>query len=145
MQEAILMVREAPLHLGHSKLMSAAAKIGAIIIRPCGLYHRPRTLDDMVNHTVDRILDHLDVRRALHGDQRDVSNYLINLNKYAFPRLILSPGTGNDRLSHRLCPSGESKLIQYAYDISCLIFLFRYLETPFSFGEHCVCFQTKEK
>ncbi len=54
----VLMVREAPLHIGHLRLMVAAAEMGAIIVPPVpAFYNFPKTLDDIVNHTVGRILD----------------------------------------------------------------------------------------
>jgi 4-hydroxy-3-polyprenylbenzoate decarboxylase len=54
----VLMVREAPLHIGHLRLMVQAAEMGAIIVPPVpAFYNFPRTLDDIVNHTVGRILD----------------------------------------------------------------------------------------
>lgn len=60
----VLMVRESPLHLGHLRLMVRAAEIGATIVPPMpAFYNFPKTLDDMINHTVGRVLDlfHLDV------------------------------------------------------------------------------------
>ena len=60
----VLVVREAPLHLGHLRLMVRAAEIGATIVPPVpAFYNFPKTLDDIVNHTVGRILDlfHIDV------------------------------------------------------------------------------------
>ena len=60
----VLLVREAPLHLGHLKLMVQAAEIGAIIVPPIpAFYNFPKTVDDIINHTVGRVLDlfHLDV------------------------------------------------------------------------------------
>ena len=60
----VLLVREAPLHLGHLRLMVQAAEMGAIIVPPVpAFYNFPKTLDDIVNHTVGRILDlfHIDV------------------------------------------------------------------------------------
>ena len=59
-----LVVREAPLHLGHLRLMVQAAEMGAIIVPPVpAFYNFPKTLDDIINHTVGRILDlvHIDV------------------------------------------------------------------------------------
>ena len=54
----VLLVREAPLHLGHLRLMVQAAEMGAIIVPPVpAFYNFPKTLDDIVNHTVGRILD----------------------------------------------------------------------------------------
>jgi len=58
------MVREAPLHLVHLRLMVQAAEMGAIIVPPVpAFYNFPKTLDDIVNHTVGRVLDlfHIDV------------------------------------------------------------------------------------
>lgn len=56
----ILMVRESPLHRGHLRLMSLAAEAGAIIAPPMpAFYHRPETLEELVDHTVGRTLDRL--------------------------------------------------------------------------------------
>lgn len=60
----VLMVRETPLHLGHLRMMVQAAEIGATILPPLpAFYNYPKTLDDIINHTVGRTLDlfHLDV------------------------------------------------------------------------------------
>lgn len=54
----VLMVREAPLHVGHLRTMTAAAEMGAIIAPPMpGFYALPKTIDDVVNHTIGRVLD----------------------------------------------------------------------------------------
>lgn len=54
----VLMPRETPLHVGHCKLMYEAAQIGAIIAPPMpALYNRPETIDDIINHSVGRVLD----------------------------------------------------------------------------------------
>ena len=54
----VLMVREAPLHLGHLRLMAQAAEMGAILVPPVpAFYNFPKTVDDIINHTVGRILD----------------------------------------------------------------------------------------
>ena len=54
----ILMVRESPLHLGHLRSMTALAEMGAIIAPPVpAFYHHPQTVADIVEHSVDRILD----------------------------------------------------------------------------------------
>lgn len=54
----ILMVRETPFHLGHLRSMTALAEMGAIIAPPIpGFYHRPETVMDLVDHSVDRVLD----------------------------------------------------------------------------------------
>ncbi len=57
-RKLILMVRETPLHLGHLRTMTSLAEMGAIIAPPIpAFYHRPETLMDMVDHSVDRVLD----------------------------------------------------------------------------------------
>lgn len=54
----ILMVRETPLHLGHLKTMTALAEMGAIVAPPVpAFYNHPATIDDLVNSSVDRVLD----------------------------------------------------------------------------------------
>ncbi|WP_105595854.1 UbiX family flavin prenyltransferase [Cronobacter sakazakii] len=58
----VLCVRETPLHLGHLRLMTQAAELGAIIMPPMpAFYHRPQTLDDVINQTVNRALDQFDI------------------------------------------------------------------------------------
>lgn len=54
----ILMVRESPLHLGHIRTMAALAEMGAILAPPMpAFYHHPETVMDLVDHSVDRVLD----------------------------------------------------------------------------------------
>ncbi|HCN6461968.1 TPA: flavin prenyltransferase UbiX [Escherichia coli] len=54
----VLCVRETPLHLGHLRLMTQAAEIGAVIMPPVpAFYHRPQSLDDVINQMVNRVLD----------------------------------------------------------------------------------------
>ena len=54
----VMLVRESPLHLGHLKLMVQAAEIGATIVPPLpAFYNFPKSLDDIINHTVGRVLD----------------------------------------------------------------------------------------
>lgn len=54
----VLVVRETPLHSGHLELMLRATHAGAIIVPPVpAFYYRPRTLEDLVDHTVGKILD----------------------------------------------------------------------------------------
>jgi 4-hydroxy-3-polyprenylbenzoate decarboxylase len=56
----ILAVRETPLHAGHLRNLLALAEMGAVILPPIpAFYHNPKTLLDLVDHTVDRILDQL--------------------------------------------------------------------------------------
>ena len=58
----VLAVRETPLHGGHLRTMTQLSDMGAIIapIMPA-FYNRPKTIDDIVNHTVGRLLDLFDI------------------------------------------------------------------------------------
>jgi 4-hydroxy-3-polyprenylbenzoate decarboxylase len=56
----LLAPRETPLHLGHLRSMVRVAEIGAIVAPPVpAFYHRPATIDDIVDQTVNRLLDQL--------------------------------------------------------------------------------------
>jgi 4-hydroxy-3-polyprenylbenzoate decarboxylase len=57
-RKLILLVRETPLHLGHLRTMVALTEMGAIILPPVpGFYTQPKTILDIVDHSVDRVLD----------------------------------------------------------------------------------------
>lgn len=61
-RKLILCPRETPLHLGHLRAMTMAAELGAFIVPPMpAFYHRPQSVDDIVNQTVNRVLDLVDV------------------------------------------------------------------------------------
>ncbi len=54
----VLMPRETPIHAGHCKLMMEANQLGAIVAPPMpAMYTNPQTIDDIINHTVGRVLD----------------------------------------------------------------------------------------
>jgi len=58
----VLLVRETPFHLGHLRLLVQVAEMGAIVMPPMpAFYHRPATLEDIVDQTVNRALDLLDI------------------------------------------------------------------------------------
>ena len=58
----VLMPREVPLHAGHCKLLYEATQLGAVIAPPfTSFYHRPKTIDDLINHSVGRVLDLFDI------------------------------------------------------------------------------------
>jgi 4-hydroxy-3-polyprenylbenzoate decarboxylase len=58
----VLCVRETPLHLGHLRLMTQAAELGAVIMPPVpAFYHRPQSLDEVINQTVNRVIDQFDI------------------------------------------------------------------------------------
>ncbi len=57
-RKLVLVIRETPLHLGHVRLMAQAIELGAVMMPPMpAFYHRPKTLDDIINQTVNRVLD----------------------------------------------------------------------------------------
>ena len=71
----VLVVREAPLHAGHLRSMLAATENGAVIVPPVpAFYHRPKTIDDIVNQTVGRCLDLFDIDVGLVKRWRTESN-----------------------------------------------------------------------
>lgn len=62
----VLVVRETPLHLGHLRSMTAVTEAGAVVLPPVpGFYIRPETIDDLVDHTVTKILDQFDIDAGL--------------------------------------------------------------------------------
>ena len=71
----VLMPRESPLHAGHCKLLYEASQLGAVIAPPMpAFYSDPQSIDDLINHSVGRILD-----PGIHVKQiEDSSNAVIN-------------------------------------------------------------------
>ena len=64
-RKLILMVRETPLNLAHLHNMTSVTEMGGIVFPPVpGFYQRPQTIDEMVDHTVSRVLDLLDLPQA---------------------------------------------------------------------------------
>ena len=74
-RRVVLMVRETPFHLGHLRTMTALTEMGAIIAPPIpGFYHKPRTVQDIVDHSLERVLDLIgcplpEARRWRPGDE----------------------------------------------------------------------------
>ena len=71
-RKLVLVVRETPLHAGHLRLMLSATEAGAVILPPVpGFYHLPKTVDEIVDHTVVKVLDqfgiHLDLIKRWAG------------------------------------------------------------------------------
>ncbi|MFC1891850.1 UbiX family flavin prenyltransferase [Thermodesulfobacteriota bacterium] len=65
-KKLVLVPRETPLHIGHLKNMVRAAEIGATILPPFpSFYHKPETVQDIIDHTIGRILDNLDIEHNL--------------------------------------------------------------------------------
>lgn len=64
-RKLILLVRETPFHLGHLRNMAALTEMGAIVAPPVpAFYHQPKTIEDLVDHTLDRVLDLLGIPAA---------------------------------------------------------------------------------
>ncbi len=63
----ILVVRETPLHKGHLDLMSRVADLGGIILPPIpAFYHAPKRIEDIVDHTIGKVLDLMDIKHSLY-------------------------------------------------------------------------------
>ncbi|MCM2283632.1 MAG: UbiX family flavin prenyltransferase [Desulfobacula sp.] len=61
-----LMFRETPLHVGHLRLMTQAAEMGAHIVPPIpAFYHHPKTIDDIINQSVGKVLDYMGIEHDL--------------------------------------------------------------------------------
>jgi 4-hydroxy-3-polyprenylbenzoate decarboxylase len=65
-RKLVLVVREAPLHKGHIRLMGMAADYGAHILPPVpSFYHQPKTIDDIIHQTIGKIFDYLGIKHDL--------------------------------------------------------------------------------
>ena len=62
----VLVVRETPFHLGHLRTLTQLAELGAVILPPVpGMYARPKTIDDIIGHTVGKALDQFGIDAKL--------------------------------------------------------------------------------
>jgi 4-hydroxy-3-polyprenylbenzoate decarboxylase len=65
-RKLVLVVRETPLHLGHLRILTSLAEVGAVILPPIpGMYARPQTVDDIIAHTVGKALDQFGIENTL--------------------------------------------------------------------------------
>ena len=65
-RKLVLMVRETPFHLGHLRLMQSVTENGAVILPPVpSFYHKPKSLDDIVNQSVGKALDQFGIDAQL--------------------------------------------------------------------------------
>jgi flavin prenyltransferase len=65
-RKLVVVARETPLHLGHLRLMTQVVEMGGIMLPPMpSFYHRPETIDDIVNQTVGKVLDQFDIEHDL--------------------------------------------------------------------------------
>lgn len=65
-RKLVLVVRETPLHLGHLRTLTQLAEIGAVILPPMpAMYAKPQSVEDIVNHTVGKVLDQFGIENSL--------------------------------------------------------------------------------
>jgi flavin prenyltransferase len=65
-RKLVLVVRETPLHKGHLRLMSMAADMGAHILPPVpSFYHKPKTIQDIVDQTIGKVFDYMGIQHDL--------------------------------------------------------------------------------
>lgn len=65
-RKVALLFRETPLHKGHLRLLTQAADVGAHIIPPVpAFYHHPKTIDDIINQSVGKVLDYMGIEHDL--------------------------------------------------------------------------------
>jgi 4-hydroxy-3-polyprenylbenzoate decarboxylase len=83
-RKLVLVVRETPLHKGHLTLMSRAADMGAHILPPVpSFYHRPKSIQDIVDQTIGKIFDYMGIRHDLFqrwGEDADAGQRIQPLN-----------------------------------------------------------------
>jgi len=73
-RKLVLMVRETPLHLGHLRTMAQLAELGAIIAPAMpALYPKPQSIDEIIDHTVGRLLDLFELDSGLAHRWREAS------------------------------------------------------------------------
>ena len=65
-RKLVLVVRETPFHAGHLRLMSMVAECGGVILPPIpAFYHQPKSVDEIINQTIGKILDCFDIEHSL--------------------------------------------------------------------------------
>jgi len=65
-RKLVLLIRETPLHLGHLRLMITLAEMGGILLPPLpAFYHLPKTIDELINQTVGKVLDQFNLEHTL--------------------------------------------------------------------------------
>ncbi len=65
-RKLVLVVRETPLHVGHLRLMTLAAEMGAHLLPPVpSFYHQPKTLEDIIDQTIGKVFDYMGIEHDL--------------------------------------------------------------------------------
>jgi 4-hydroxy-3-polyprenylbenzoate decarboxylase len=84
-RKLVLLVRETPLHLGHLRNMERLCEMGAIILPPVpAFYHRPKTIMDIVDHTVGKVLDVFGIEHNLFRRWSGISGQEENIIDCSF-------------------------------------------------------------
>jgi 4-hydroxy-3-polyprenylbenzoate decarboxylase len=78
-RKLVLVVRETPLHIGHLRLMTLAAEMGAHLLPPVpSFYHRPKTIEDIIDQTIGKIFDYFGIKHDLFrrwgADKKDAKD-----------------------------------------------------------------------
>ena len=65
-RKLVLVVRETPLHKGHLQLLVRAADLGAVVLPPVpAFYHKPETIDDIIDQTIGKAFDYFELEHTL--------------------------------------------------------------------------------
>ena len=65
-RKLVLVVRETPLHIGHLRLMTMAAEMGAHLLPPVpSFYHQPKTIEDIIDQTIGKVFDYIGIEHEL--------------------------------------------------------------------------------
>ena len=65
-RKLVLVIRETPLHVGHLRLMTQAAEMGAHLLPPVpSFYHQPKTLEDIIDQTIGKVFDYMGIEHDL--------------------------------------------------------------------------------
>jgi 4-hydroxy-3-polyprenylbenzoate decarboxylase len=79
----LLLVRETPLHIGHLRNMERLCEMGAIVMPPApAFYHKPQTIQDIVDHTVGQMLDLFGIEHTLFQRWSGIAKQDENLTTY---------------------------------------------------------------
>jgi 4-hydroxy-3-polyprenylbenzoate decarboxylase len=82
-RQLLLLVRETPLHIGHLRNMEKLCEMGAIIMPPVpAFYHKPQTIQDIVDHTVGKMLDMFGIEHTLFQRWSGMAKRDENLSTY---------------------------------------------------------------
>jgi 4-hydroxy-3-polyprenylbenzoate decarboxylase len=82
-RQLLLLVRETPLHIGHLRNMERLCEMGAIIMPPSpAFYHKPQTIQDIVDHTVGKMLDLFGIEHTLFRRWSGIAQQDENLSTY---------------------------------------------------------------